>query len=139
VVVSFPTMMCVQDPANLRIVDIRRIEVPNLWFRRIQAQLVHVAVLVCMVAPPSVPDTRIPHVDRATWASSPDLTDNMLVPTDLKRPDISKMRSRYQECPAHLVGRVDRKERQLNVEVILTEVDHRVLMHIRPHSCLCSH
>ena len=86
-----------------------------------------------------MPDTRIPHVDRATWTGRPDFTGNVLVSADLKRPDISKMRSWYQECPTHLVGRVDGKERQLNVEVVLTEVDYRVLMRIRAPSCMCSY
>ena len=84
-------MMCVQDPANLRIVDIQHIEVPNLWFRRVQAQLVHVAILIRMVASPSMPDTCVPHVDRATRTGGPDLAGNMLISADLKRPDISKM------------------------------------------------
>ena len=132
-------MMCIQNPANLRIIDIRHIEVPNLWFRRVQAELVHVAILFRMVAPPSMPDACVPHVDRATRAGGPDLADNMLISTDLTCSDISKMRSWYQECPTHLVGRVDGKERQLNVEVVLTEVDYRVLMRIRAPSCMCSY
>ena len=92
-----------------------------------------------MVASPSVPDARIPHVDSANGTSGPDLTDNMLVSTDLTRPNISKMRPWYQECPTHIVGCVDWKEGQLNVEVVLAKVYYRVLMRIRSSSCMRSY
>ena len=124
-------MARIQNRADPWILKIRRIEVPDLRLRRVQSELKHVAVLVRVIAPCTMPDTGIPYVNRAGRTARPDLSDHMLIPTYLTCAHVPKVRTRDQECPSHLIRCIHRKEGELDVKVVLPEIDYRILVHVR--------
>ena len=130
-VAAFPSVSLRKNAADFRVVDIGCIEIAHLGLRRVEPQLVHVAILIGMVASRAVPDSRVPDVHRAGGACRPDFAGDLLVAANLAGANISEMRSRNQEGTAHLVGGVVREERQLDVEIVLSKIDDRVLVRVR--------
>ncbi len=139
VLVPLPSVFCGQNSRDLRVIQIRSVEISNLGERRIQTQLVHEAVPVGVIAASAVPDAGIPHKHCSCLAGGPDLASHMLVKGDLPGTHIAKLRARNQKSAAHLVRSVGRKQGQLYIEVVLAKIDHGVLMGVRPRHFLRSH
>ena len=110
-VVAFPTVSLRQNAANLGVVDVRGIEIANLGLRRVEPQLVHVAILIGVVAARAVPYPCVPDIHRAGGAGRPDFAADLLVEFNLERTHVSEMRTGNQERTPHLVGCVVREER----------------------------